>query len=277
MFVLTKIKNYSLHFKSKSKRSFKINKMEPQNRKRKLEIDLKQSFFPASFLFEAKELNNEELKNFSEQIIEKIEADVPEKEGGVYIGEAGKALAFFQLFEMEMDENKKNEYLQLCVKHLKKAREVGFKKERRMSFLEGVAGLLSLEIAISKFRKCPSEFVDTRKEKISELLSVGKEEEKKSACNELLYGRTGFLYSLLFVLKYFPGEESVRKLSSEMVEKLVDNSLPFSHKGKPVLMYEWHGKKYLGGVNETPFFFRLFFPYNFPHLFFIFSWNFLMD
>lgn len=66
--------------------------------------------------------------------------------------------------------------------------------------------------------------------------------------NELLYGRSGFLWSCSFLNKHI-GEGTV---SSSTMREFVTEIITAGRKlgkGRCPLMYEWHGKKYLGAAH----------------------------
>lgn len=66
---------------------------------------------------------------------------------------------------------------------------------------------------------------------------------------ELLYGRAGFLYALLYVGALVPGALD-EKLIEHQVTAIVDAGQQGSRdiRGAP-LMYMWHGKHYLGAAH----------------------------
>ena len=72
--------------------------------------------------------------------------------------------------------------------------------------------------------------------------------------DELLYGRAGFLYALLFVKQYNPGkidDQMIIEIASTIVESGKRLAKQLKQKGiqTPPLMYQWHEKKYLGAAH----------------------------
>jgi len=73
--------------------------------------------------------------------------------------------------------------------------------------------------------------------------------------DELLYGRTGFLYALLFVKNYNPGkidDQMIIEIAGTIVESGKRLAKQLKQKGirqTPPLMYQWHEKKYLGAAH----------------------------
>ena len=67
--------------------------------------------------------------------------------------------------------------------------------------------------------------------------------------NELLYGRVGFLYSLLFVSKHL--EKATEPWIAEQITKLANLIIKLGREYELdcPLMYEWHKKTYLAGAH----------------------------
>lgn len=72
--------------------------------------------------------------------------------------------------------------------------------------------------------------------------------------SELLYGRAGVLYSLLFIKRHIP-DKLDDNLIAGIAKAIVDSGRKYAHelheKGSrtPPLMYEWHESKYLGAAH----------------------------
>lgn len=69
--------------------------------------------------------------------------------------------------------------------------------------------------------------------------------------DELLYGRAGYLYALLFINKNI----SPAPIDDELIKRIIDCILSsgreysMSKSYKTPLMYSWHEKEYLGGAH----------------------------
>ncbi|KAL1495052.1 hypothetical protein ABEB36_010532 [Hypothenemus hampei] len=124
-------------------------------------------------------------------------------------------------------------------------------KSRRVTFLCGDAGPLALGAVISH-RLGDQKIFDFCVRKLMAFVKVVKN-TGSDLPNEYLYGRAGFLYSLLYVNKQTdsgPFSQSVIRSVIEAIlnsgEKLakhlkIDKECP--------LMYEWHDSKYLGAAH----------------------------
>lgn len=72
-----------------------------------------------------------------------------------------------------------------------------------------------------------------------------------SYADELLYGKAGYLYALLFVNKNI----SPAPIEGELIKKLINyilmsgKSYSASKSCKSPLMYRWHDTEYLGGAH----------------------------
>lgn len=95
--------------------------------------------------------------------------------------------------------------------------------------------------------------------------------------DELLYGRAGCLYSLLYV-KQFMGKKIDEHLITSITKTIVDSGIKLATEYKkkgydvPPLLYEWHGSKYLAAAHGMAGIFYLLFKViqillsNFHHL-----------
>jgi len=94
--------------------------------------------------------------------------------------------------------------------------------------------------------------------------------------DELLYGRAGCLYALLYV-KQFVGKKIDDHLITSVIKAILDSGIKLSDEYKkkgynvPPLMFEWHGSKYLAAAHGMAgIFYLLFivieiFIFNFGH------------
>ncbi|KAL1137779.1 hypothetical protein AAG570_009475 [Ranatra chinensis] len=74
----------------------------------------------------------------------------------------------------------------------------------------------------------------------------------KSLPDELLYGRVGYLYALLFVNKYTKEGAVSGNVIRKVVEAILRSGIQLSKKRKELnvpLVYEWHDKNYLGAAH----------------------------
>lgn len=69
--------------------------------------------------------------------------------------------------------------------------------------------------------------------------------------DELLYGKSGYLYSLLYTKKNISNDLIKDKDIKALINKLLINGKKYSSKNnsEAPLMYSWHDKEYLGGAH----------------------------
>lgn len=75
--------------------------------------------------------------------------------------------------------------------------------------------------------------------------------QSKSETNELLYGRVGYLYSFLFVNKYFQQDVIPQSMINQLVQRIVSDGRSYSRRTrqKAPLMWYWHDSDYLGAAH----------------------------
>ena len=162
----------------------------------------------------------------------------------VYTGRAGRAFYHMLMSEVVEDEEKQ-EHLGKALLIIKQClKKATFEAPRRISFLCGDPGIVSLA-AVIKFKLG---LTDESKLHAQQLNSMADWTLHRDFPDELLYGRSGFLYALLLVRdrcgKDFIPDETVRKLGKAIVK----NGVEYSRRVKSPLplMYEWHRSMYIG-------------------------------
>jgi lantibiotic modifying enzyme len=117
---------------------------------------------------------------------------------------------------------------------------------RHVTFLCGAAGPLAVGAVVYHYlnsehdsQRCIKQLLD--------LFSIVK--ENPSLPSELLYGRSGYLYALLFVRKHIP-----HAVKEDLLVKLVRNIIEVGRAGvepsiPSPLMYDWHGSRYYGAAH----------------------------
>ncbi|XP_058794222.1 lanC-like protein 2 isoform X2 [Phymastichus coffea] len=125
----------------------------------------------------------------------------------------------------------------------------GLRGKRHVTFLTGNAGPIALGAVIYHLH------VDKEESKnlISKLkaLSSYVVDDSSGLPDELLYGRVGYLYSLLFVNKHIlpaPIEEDLIKQVIQCILSSGNNYAKARGINSP-LMYMWHDSEYLGGAH----------------------------
>lgn len=170
--------------------------------------------------------------------------------GSLYCGALGISyLALIMSQRPSVSEENQKFYLErassIALSHLS---NTDISKERRVSLLESKT-VGSLAIA----SVCNHLMNDKAKGKIfmKNLLEFQQlpifQSLRRCEC-EVLYGKTGYLQSILFVRKYTRnrtyGSKEVQSILKSILEEGAKNA-----NGRMPLMWEWHGKKYLGAAH----------------------------
>eukprot|EP01116_Phalansterium_solitarium_P011115 TRINITY_DN26720_c0_g1_i1.p1 TRINITY_DN26720_c0_g1~~TRINITY_DN26720_c0_g1_i1.p1 ORF type:complete len:435 (-),score=99.29 TRINITY_DN26720_c0_g1_i1:77-1381(-) len=174
----------------------------------------------------------------------------------VYTGHAGIAFMFVRLLEHATSSQQRTLYSDLALAYTEAAlscSHVEHPGRHRLTFAEGcLAGPYALAAIVYHLRDLPA--VSERYQ--AKLLSLADQALSTDMhSDELLYGRAGYLYALLLVGGYVGGTGSWAAAAASVVQRLADSIV---HRGRTLgqqrpdrapLMYEWHGKAYLGGAH----------------------------
>lgn len=169
------------------------------------------------------------------------ENDVSSSGFSVYTGVAGVAMAF--LFASRRFSGELN---QIAKSFIKLARTNPHRS--RVNFLNGNSGVLILNAMIND----NTEAKELLCQRLEEMLRLVKSPNSDMP-NELLYGRVGFLFSLLFMIKNrLPMDISDSDIR-EVIMIIMDHgrSLAAKDKCKAPLKFEWHDKNYFGAAHGT--------------------------
>eukprot|EP00892_Ulva_mutabilis_P007654 jgi/Ulvmu1/5260/UM022_0054.1 len=125
----------------------------------------------------------------------------------------------------------------------------------RCTFLEGYAGPLALRCAILSALARHQEAQQCA-EALTAYVASAAAALPPSEC-EVLYGRAGLLYALLFAERLCPHVTMPADLFQTLIQDIIsegqDTARRMRHQGmavpNPCLMYKWHGKAYLGAAH----------------------------
>lgn len=186
---------------------------------------------------------NEALVN----LINDVEEAIPlmnEHDVSVYTGKTGLVLLFLHLYKIY----KKDRYLHLaedivhsCLKHL---------KGRRITFLCGDSGPLAVGAVVYQLCGKPNKV-----KALVESLIAMKDQVFHTAdtiYDEMLYGRAGYLYALLFVNKFITDTPIPNDFIKEVYNRIIESGKKQSGKSasSPLpLMFSWHSKVYIGAAH----------------------------
>ncbi|KAJ8722736.1 hypothetical protein PYW07_003916 [Mythimna separata] len=174
----------------------------------------------------------------------KMESDIF-YDGTVYTGSTGLALFYF-LESLRNDNNP--ESLKTALEYI----NLDNLKGRRISFLCGDAGPLALATVISYKLgpKHPDKSLPDYKtlaQRLMSLISLLNESP-----DELLYGKSGYLYALLFVNKHISGKEVIPvKHIEKVINSILKSGKQYSAamKCESPLLWQWHEKVYFGAAH----------------------------
>ncbi|XP_037037407.1 lanC-like protein 2 [Bradysia coprophila] len=203
---------------------------------------------------------NKLLKRFEKDLI-KLECSIDYgSDYSVYTGTTGVVALYWLIASLNLSQDSDSvnqvEAKRFMEKRLEKQQESLARIERilpklkrkRMSFLAGDAGPLSMAVIIYH------EANETEKAKFywKKLLELGNMVFEKDGstpiCNEILYGRAGYLYSLLLVRKLV-SQYNDDTITKRVVDRLIDEGRTDRTDSDGVLYYEWHDKCYLGAAH----------------------------
>ncbi|KAL9251564.1 LanC-like protein [Drosera capensis] len=158
------------------------------------------------------------------------------KDYTLYTGALGTAFLLFKAFQVSGDPKD----LSLC-SEIVEACDLGSRGSKQVTFICGRSGVCALGAVVAK-----------QSHDIHALMYYLNEFKKirlpRDLPNELLYGRTGYLWSCLFLNKNI-GEETISSTSMRPVVSYIIDAGRRLGKREGILMYEWHGKKYWGAAH----------------------------
>ncbi|ELU13947.1 hypothetical protein CAPTEDRAFT_174165 [Capitella teleta] len=167
------------------------------------------------------------------------------KNYSVYTGTTGVAYLYFHLYTV-LDDCQEDRFLKKALSLLEPClTHLGL---RRVSFLQGDAGPLALATVVYHLLGRSTAKQDCL-ERLLEMKTIVYDDH--CLPEELLNGRIGYLYALLFVNHHL-GADTIDKLVVYRVyETVLKNGRQFAkeERSKFPLMYEWHDKKYLGAAH----------------------------
>ncbi|XP_030063141.1 lanC-like protein 2 [Microcaecilia unicolor] len=161
-----------------------------------------------------------------------------------YTGWTGIALLYLQLFRVTGDAS----YLQRSLDYVK--RILRNLNGRRVTFLCGDAGPLAVGAVVHHKLQNESESKDC----ITKLLQL-----HQTVCtdvdlpDELLFGRAGYLYALLYLNAEIGPDTVPQSTIKELVDSIIESGKNLSREERKSercpLLYQWHKKQYVGAAH----------------------------
>ncbi|XP_015437581.1 PREDICTED: lanC-like protein 1 isoform X2 [Dufourea novaeangliae] len=187
---------------------------------------------------------SESTKKLLYQLEEKKSHWIHDHDNSVYTGTAGIAYMFYHYGKCFNEPA----YIRKAAKLLGTSVSK-FRGRREITFVTGIAGPLALHAVVShsEGNEKESENMITRLKSLSSHVL----DERSELSDELLYGRIGYLFALLFVNSHIsppPVEDDIIKQVVTITIKS-GNIYAASTKYKTPLMYAWHDSEYLGAAH----------------------------
>lgn len=184
------------------------------------------------------------IKDLLQQMEEGLKTADPH-DFSTYTGWTGIALLYLQLHRVSQEAS----HLQRALDYVKRTMRI--LNGRRVTFLCGDAGPLAVGAVVhhrlqkvSEMQECLSRLLQLQRAALSHDSDVP---------DELLYGRAGFLYALLYVNKEIGADTVDEGTIAEVVTAIVESGKNMSAEQKKTercpLLYEWHKKQYIGAAH----------------------------
>lgn len=163
------------------------------------------------------------------------------RDGTAYTGWTGIAVLYLHLYDVFGDPG----YLQMAHTYVKQG--LNCLSKRSITFLCGDAGPLAVAAVV--YHKMNNE--KQAEDCITRLIHLNKLDSH--APNEMLYGRMGYIYALLFVNKHFGVEKIPQSHIQQICETVLTSGENLARKrnftAKTPLMYEWYQEYYVGAAH----------------------------
>lgn len=184
------------------------------------------------------------MKDLLQQMEEGLKTADPH-DFSTYTGWTGIALLYLQLHRVSGEAS----HLQRALDYVKRSMRI--LNGRRVTFLCGDAGPLAVGAVVH--HKLGN--TDDSKDCLSRLLQLQRSVVSPDADmpDEMLYGRAGYLFALLYVNKEMGADTVEEGTISQVVKTIVESGKNFSAEQKKTercpLLYEWHKKQYVGAAH----------------------------
>ncbi|XP_068160545.1 lanC-like protein 2 [Antennarius striatus] len=184
------------------------------------------------------------IKDLLQQMEEGLKTADPH-DFSTYTGWTGIALLYLQLHRVSQEAS----HLQRALDYVKRTMRI--LNGRRVTFLCGDAGPLAVGAVVHHKLNNTADCKDC----LSRLLQLQRAvlSQDSETPDELLYGRAGYLYALLYVNKEIGADTVDEETITKVVTSIVESGKNFSAEQKKTdrcpLLYEWHKKQYIGAAH----------------------------
>ncbi|XP_034028933.1 lanC-like protein 2 isoform X2 [Thalassophryne amazonica] len=184
------------------------------------------------------------IKDLLQQMEEGLKTADPH-DFSTYTGWTGIALLYLQLYRVSSEAS----YLQRALDYVK--RTLRILNGRKVTFLCGDAGPLAVGAVVHHKLNNKAD----SKECLSKLLQLQRSvlSPDSEMPDELLFGRAGYLYALLYINKEMGADTVDESIITQIVTAIVESGKNLSAEQKKSdrcpLLYEWHKKQYIGAAH----------------------------
>nr|KAF6336780.1 LanC like 1 [Myotis myotis] len=187
---------------------------------------------------------SQRLNNKIRELLQQMERGLKSadhRDGTAYTGWTGIAVLYLHLYDVFGDPA----YLQMAHSYVKQS--LNCLSKRSITFLCGDAGPLAVAAVV--YHKMSNE--KQAEDCITRLIHLNKVDPH--APNEMLYGRVGYIYALLFVNRNFGVEKIPQRHIQQVCETVLTSGENLARKrnftAKTPLMYEWYQEYYVGAAH----------------------------
>lgn len=184
------------------------------------------------------------IKDLLQQMEEGLKTADPH-DFSTYTGWTGIALLYLQLHRVSHEAS----HLQRALDYVKRAMRI--LNGRKVTFLCGDAGPLAVGAVVHYKLNNTADSKDC----LSRLLQLQRSvlSPDSEMPDELLYGRAGYLFALLYINKEIGAdtvdESTITKVTTAIVESGKNMSAEQKKTDRCPLLYEWHKKQYIGAAH----------------------------
>ncbi|XP_035705693.1 glutathione S-transferase LANCL1 isoform X2 [Folsomia candida] len=208
---------------------------------------------PSSFLERLKQGSTLLLETLTRNVLEENNRMPGDDDYSVYTGKSGVILTYHWILSQNNQELLINPSIKKMLEDFVKEVMSGhLLRKKRITFLCGDAGPLIVAYLITNDSNQRTELLGRLLQLQDLVYAKGSSNRDRTPIpNELLYGRAGYLYSLLFLNQQFPQDPPLipYALLSNLVSIIIEDGLRNNQRGNPPLHYEWHDKTYLGAAH----------------------------
>ncbi|CAF3990803.1 unnamed protein product [Rotaria sordida] len=164
-------------------------------------------------------------------------------DGSVYTGSAGIALLYMRLAQLLPDQS--NNYMSKAKTLIDSALKL--LNGQVISFLCGDPGPLAIAAVIY----CKSGDQKASDQCIQKILSMKRNALSHSNPDEYLYGRAGYLYTLMFLRREIGHHVIDAQHITDIFEAIIKSGEKYARQtgSRSPLMYQWHGSEYMGAAH----------------------------